>query len=177
MFFEYQWNSFLHTQVEQSIRLIFQNTKTSSPVTSPDVECVEARDAAISLARELLLQTKLIQRLVHAWYTNTGSDGNTGQPRPGYMGHLIRIANHVVEASAQEAVIKIMADLPEDVRVTWDNFVQSSLAEVITRLQTPLVAEAPSAGYGESHQHESALHQVNSDLRLYDYNSDLSFVY
>lgn len=175
LFFEYPWNSFLHTQVEQSIRLIFQNTKTSSPVTSPDVESVEARDAAISLARELLLEAKLIQRLIDAWYTYSGSDGGGGKPRPGYMGHLIRIANHLVEASAQDAVLKIVADLPEEVRVTWDNFVKTSLAEVITRLQTPLVAEAPSAGYGESHQHESALHQVKGNLRLSNSDSDFSF--
>lgn len=173
LFFEYPWNSFLHTQVEQSIRLIFQNTKTSSPVTSPDVENVEARDAAISLARELIHQAKLIERLIDAWNTfNGSSDDKVVKPRPGYMGHLIKIANHVVEASQQDAVRNIVDDLPQEVGVTWDNFVKTSLADVMTRMKTPLVAEAPSSGYGESHQHDSALHQVNSDHRLFNSNSD-----
>lgn len=97
---------------------------------------------------------------MQVWYLHNGSEGTSDQPRPGHMGHIMRIANHVVQASAQESIQKIIAQLPDDVRVTWDNFVKTSLTEVMTRLKQPLVAEAPSSGYGESHQQESALHQV-----------------
>jgi len=181
LFLEYPWNSFLHIQVEQIVKLIFDNTRLSSPVTSPEVvnqmtddassetpasqpdageekNDVSGREAAKLLAKELILEAKLPIRIATIW--NQHQQNSKENPRPGFMGHVVKIANHINDAISSEEEMKgWIQELPSEEKELWDSFVTTSLAEVNTRLSTPLVADAPSLNDENNLQKESILQQ------------------
>lgn len=178
LFFDYPWNSFLHTQVEQSVRLIFFNSKATSPVTSPTEEEASdarksddkaSREAAVLLVRELIQDTRLMTVIPQIWsrfnQKEEGSDREIPvliEHRPGFMGHLIKIANYINDAvSSDDNVKEFLDSLPPETREAWDSFVDSSLPALNTRMKTPLVPDVPSSGFEEAtHRAETALHQA-----------------
>lgn len=184
LFFEYPWNSFLHIQVEQIVKLIFDNTRLSSPVTSPEIvnqttgetsssvtpasqldggeekNDVSGREAAKLLAKELILEAKLPIRIATIW--NQHQQNSKENPRPGFMGHVVKIANHINDAiSSDEEMKGWIQELLSEEKELWESFVTTSLVEVNTRLSTPLVADAPSLNDEDSLQKESILQQVS----------------
>uniref|UniRef100_UPI00358FA564 serine/threonine-protein phosphatase 6 regulatory subunit 3-like isoform X4 n=1 Tax=Myxine glutinosa TaxID=7769 RepID=UPI00358FA564 len=110
LFFKYMWNNFLHYQVEQVIVTIL----TSCP------ECPDGGDCNLengsngtkenALVKYLFDKCCLVQRILDAWTSNE-TEQSSGGRRRGYMGHLTRIANCVVQSmdhGANEAHIKIL---------------------------------------------------------------------
>ena len=164
--------------MEQSIKLIFENSKATSPVTSPTEEVSNSskkpedgssQEAAVLLVKELIQDTCLISEIPKIWARfNQRIEGLdvevpvTTEPRPAYMGHLIKIANYMNESvTADETIKRLLDDVPAELLEEWNNFVRNSLLKVNERMKTPLVPDAPSSGYDETSQRqESILHQA-----------------
>lgn len=173
MFFSYPWNNFLHTQVEQSIKSVLVNIKSTSPLTTPEPADAEfpakGQETAVLLADDLLDSAQLVKRLLDVW---AEAETNVAEkhPRLGYMGHIIKIANHVVDSSQEEALKRKLEGLPTELGDAWTLFVSTKLTEINKRIQTPLVNEMPSNTFEEDvTRQENALHQVCQFLPEQDY--------
>ncbi|XP_025099468.1 serine/threonine-protein phosphatase 6 regulatory subunit 3-like isoform X3 [Pomacea canaliculata] len=129
LYFQYTWNNFLHTQVEQCILLILNNPAQEKNNTEDHL-----------LLAQLLTDVKLVQRLLTEWQDNDHQQlhkcfrKTEGGRRKGFMGHLTKMANAVTSAVEKgcnsELIKKYLTDLPEDYKQKWESFVSGTLAEI-----------------------------------------------
>ncbi|RWS09305.1 Serine/threonine-protein phosphatase 6 regulatory subunit 3-like protein [Dinothrombium tinctorium] len=174
LFFSYPWNNFLHTQVEQSIKSILNNSKSNSPVTSPtpndDISNLpSSQETTILLVKQLFSDSQLIKRMLDAWDCFNNEENKQKQPRPGYMGHIIKIANHIVASKDQEVVATELQNLSAEYSSKWNRFVNETLAEINKRIQTPLVNEIPTSAPFDKNsirQQENALQQAFIEYQM-----------
>ncbi|XP_060734767.1 serine/threonine-protein phosphatase 6 regulatory subunit 2 [Tachysurus vachellii] len=150
LFFKFTWNNFLHIQVEQCVSAILNQTAPDGLVEdSPEPKGLEPTphaDVAMFSHHDLLthlFQTcRLLQRILDAWEENERTQSEGGMRR-GYMGHLTRIANAVVQSvekgSAQSHITQLINALPEDYTERWQKFVDETLAETNKRNAVDLV--------------------------------------
>lgn len=167
LFFKYTWNNFLHSQVEQCIAFAL-NSELSLSVENDASENV--------LLQSIFLKCKLIQRILDAWDDNEVQQAKTGGRRRGYMGHLIKIANHVAQ-QAERGPLRafIKAHVAADTVVAWEAFVANTLAETNKRHQiylggvppVPSNSEDDDANYRDiPFSQDPGLQQVFSDYQL-----------
>ncbi|XP_041093565.1 serine/threonine-protein phosphatase 6 regulatory subunit 1-like [Polyodon spathula] len=95
LFFQYTCNNFLHTQVEQCVGLVLSNPWPGQEDQTGEETPPSAREN--QLVQHLLEKYSLIQRVLTAWKENENQQREGGRRR-GYMGHLTRIANHIVQS-------------------------------------------------------------------------------
>lgn len=125
LFFRYEWNNFLHTQVEQCLLIILNNSSIQ----------VEGK-LEHPLLDKLFLEYKLVQRILSEWEDNEQKQKPPGR-RKGFMGHLTKIANSisaVVEKNDSASLIKYNYNsLSEETKEKWESFVVNSLADTNRR--------------------------------------------
>ncbi|XP_051512084.1 serine/threonine-protein phosphatase 6 regulatory subunit 2-like isoform X2 [Myxocyprinus asiaticus] len=164
LFFKFSWNNFLHVQVEQCVSAIFnQNTPLNrSMQDSPDATQIQLENTRSDtpqpsetdtqnsdrftryLIKHLIKDCRLVQRILDAWEENDKTQ-EAGGMRQGYMGHLTRIANTVVQSAEKEQdkeqtqITQLLKELPEDYKRRWDHFVNETLAETNKKNTADLV--------------------------------------
>ncbi|XP_026283493.1 serine/threonine-protein phosphatase 6 regulatory subunit 3 isoform X1 [Frankliniella occidentalis] len=122
LFFKYQWNNFLHTQVEQCIASALKHQTKASGEGDPQVHC---------LVENLLVKCDLLRRILDAWEENEANQSKEKSQRRGYMGHLIKIANLVVDQVAKCSLRPILVkQLSPEVLGVWEEFVSCTLSEI-----------------------------------------------
>lgn len=133
LYFEYMWNNFLHTQVEQCISAIVQT---------------DSADNEHILVVQLITECKLLERIVDAFDKNQQQQAKAGGHRQGHMGHLTKIANSIVnnKVSRQNSqkIDELIKGLSEDLRNRWSAFVSGTLAEINKQNSTDLVGGTAS---------------------------------
>ncbi|XP_078664254.1 serine/threonine-protein phosphatase 6 regulatory subunit 3-A-like isoform X25 [Branchiostoma floridae x Branchiostoma belcheri] len=170
-FFQYTWNNFLHTQVEQCINTILTNPPSDD---SPNQE--GNPEPKHPLINNLLGQSRIIQRILDKWEEDQQIESQGGNRR-GYMGHLTRIANSLqtcLEKGPNKDLVKeIFKEVPEDYRERWETFVSGSLAEINKKNTVDLVGSHPLHSSSEDDDSDfkdipfppdSSLQQPNSAL-------------
>ena len=166
MFFAYPHNNFLHTQFEQSIKWILDNTESDPSVTnSLDEEMTQKKEESVNLLiNQLFTDCQIIERILKAW-NDYHSETNCPHPKPGYLGHIIKIANHIVNSKDVAIVKSNLEKLPPETLEAWNSLVEVRLAAINKRMQAPLVNETISAwsnlNAGNSTE-GNALQQVSS---------------
>ncbi|XP_076848959.1 serine/threonine-protein phosphatase 6 regulatory subunit 2 isoform X1 [Brachyhypopomus gauderio] len=156
LFFKFTWNNFLHVQVEQCVSAILNQTAPEGPTQdSPepartDHTHTSSADTANlemlshqDLVKHLFQKCRLLQRLLDAWEENDKTQAEGGMRR-GYMGHLTRIANAVVQCVEKEPVqaqiiTQLINELPIDYKGRWQKFVDETLMETNKRNAVDLV--------------------------------------
>ncbi|KAL4659525.1 serine/threonine-protein phosphatase 6 regulatory subunit 2 isoform X2 [Arapaima gigas] len=178
LFFKYTWNNFLHLQVELCVVAILnhpgQEEKTiSSPAkeeggtpeqqTSSNLPDVSGRSLLVT---HLFQKCRLVQRILDAWEEND-------KIQRGYMGHLTRIANVVVQNMEKGPVQAQIIDLiKEDCRGRLENFVDETLMETNRRNTVDLVSTHNLHSSSEDDDMESpfpnelSLQQAFSDYQI-----------
>ncbi|BFZ09907.1 hypothetical protein BsWGS_12946 [Bradybaena similaris] len=141
LYFTYEWNNFLHTQVEQCLLLIFNNTsiEINGQLQHP-------------LLTQLFTDYGLIQSLLAEWDGNEQHQNVKNGKRRGFMGHLTKIANAISglqEKNNSTLVKEIYNGLSQDVRDKWEAFVAGSLAEVNKKNTIELMRSHPLASSSE----------------------------
>nr|XP_032805036.1 serine/threonine-protein phosphatase 6 regulatory subunit 3-like isoform X6 [Petromyzon marinus] len=153
LFFQYVWNNFLHLQVEQCLTAVLSRpvmTPPPPPVQEeasesqgPEADPTENAKADSSLIAHLFQNCRLVERTLDAWESNSKEQANGGRRR-GYMGHLARVANCLVQNSGkgpnQELVQEQLKGLPDMYREKWEGFIEGPLAEMNKRNTTDLVS-------------------------------------
>uniref|UniRef100_A0A8B9HFX2 Protein phosphatase 6, regulatory subunit 2b n=1 Tax=Astyanax mexicanus TaxID=7994 RepID=A0A8B9HFX2_ASTMX len=133
LFFKFTWNNFLHVQVEQCVfAILHQAVPEGTTQHSPE---------PIQPENSLFQKCRLVQRILDAWEENDKTQAEGGMRR-GYMGHLTRIANAVVQCGDKEpaqAQITQLIKLPEDYKARWKTFVDETLAEINKKNAVDLV--------------------------------------
>uniref|UniRef100_A0A8C1QY04 Protein phosphatase 6, regulatory subunit 2b n=1 Tax=Cyprinus carpio TaxID=7962 RepID=A0A8C1QY04_CYPCA len=128
LFFKFSWNNFLHIQVEHCVSAILNQPTTNGKThDSPDQIQLETKDTQNSDKSDIL-----VQRILDAWEENDKTQ-EAGGMRKGYMGHITRIANTVVQNAEREQeqtqISQLIKDLPEDYKARWEQFVNETLTE------------------------------------------------
>uniref|UniRef100_A0A8C1IMA9 Protein phosphatase 6, regulatory subunit 2b n=1 Tax=Cyprinus carpio TaxID=7962 RepID=A0A8C1IMA9_CYPCA len=140
LFFKFSWNNFLHIQVEHCVSAILnQTTPNGKTHDSPDQIQLETQDTQNSEKTDML-----VQRILDAWEENDKTQ-EAGGMRKGYMGHLTRIANTVVQNAEREQeqtqiAQLIKGKLPEDYKARWEQFVNETLTETNKKNTADLVS-------------------------------------
>ncbi|XP_050991376.1 serine/threonine-protein phosphatase 6 regulatory subunit 2 isoform X1 [Labeo rohita] len=153
LFFKFSWNNFLHLQVEHCVSAILnQTTHNGKTHDSPDQIQLETQDtqnldksdmfSRCDLIKHLLKDCRLVQRILDAWDENDKTQ-EAGGMRKGYMGHLTRIANTVVQNAEREQeqtqIAQLIKELPEDYNARWEQFVNETLTETNKKNTADLV--------------------------------------
>ena len=164
LFFNYPHNNFLHTQVENSIKYILDNNEFyDSAIDLLKVNHFPKDEESVnSLINQLFTECKIIERILKAW-NEYYSETECPNPKPGYMGHIIKIANHIVKSKHLAIVKQNLEKLPSETLQDWNNLVEVRLAAINKRIQLPLFNEnitAWSNSNASSSTEGNALQQV-----------------
>nr|XP_032815767.1 serine/threonine-protein phosphatase 6 regulatory subunit 3-like isoform X5 [Petromyzon marinus] len=140
LYFTYVWNNFLHLQVEQAVTTILNN-----PPSTEESGDGPGTEDGVDVRREnasLFQRCQLVQRMLGAWESNEKEQEEGGRRR-GYMGHLTRIANAVVQSAEKGPnallIKELLTELPDDYRERWDVFVGSALVDINKKNTVDLV--------------------------------------
>ncbi|XP_051683890.2 serine/threonine-protein phosphatase 6 regulatory subunit 1 isoform X3 [Oryctolagus cuniculus] len=154
LFFHYVFNNFLHTQVEMCVSAMLSSgpppdSSPETPVSNPVV-------------KHLLQRCRLVERILTSWEENDRVQ-SAGGPRKGYMGHLTRVANALVQNTEKgpnaEQLGRLLKELPAEQQERWEAFVSGPLAETNKKNTVDLV--------NTHHLHSSS---DDEDDRLKEFN-------
>lgn len=154
LFFHYVFNNFLHTQVEVCVSTML----SAGPPADSSVE-TPAPNLGV---KHLLQQCRLVERILASWEENERVQ-SAGGPRKGYMGHLTRMANALVQNAEKgpnaEQLAQLLQEMPAEQREQWAAFVAGPLAETNKKNMVDLV--------NTHHLHSSS---DDEDERLKEFN-------
>jgi len=147
LFSRYEWNNFLHTNVQQCVFGILGGEphrplhaeNNAAPESSAEAATNAATteetetEKADTLLKHLFADCKLVERCLHLWEANEISE-KAGSPRKGYMGHLTKIMNQIKSSKEkgpnQEAIEALFEQFPADVQEQWKEVCEGSLEEI-----------------------------------------------
>ncbi|XP_077115670.1 serine/threonine-protein phosphatase 6 regulatory subunit 1 isoform X1 [Ranitomeya variabilis] len=134
LYFTYMYNNFLHSQVEACITNI---------LNSSAIEDASESDAAENLLVKYLVQKcQLVQKILSSWDDNEKAQSEGGR-RKGFMGHLTKIANALVQSSEKgpnNALInQLIKEFPDEQQERWESFISGSLTETNKKNTVDLV--------------------------------------
>ncbi|CAH1119628.1 unnamed protein product [Phaedon cochleariae] len=133
LFFKYHWNNFLHTQVENCL------------ISALKTHTFEEDDGKSNvLSKHLLVDCKLIEKVLGAWKENDEQQSQENGVRKGYMGHLISLVNKIVELCSTTALGQYIKDHLPDVAKYLDEFKETTLSETNKIQETLLGGVHPS---------------------------------
>lgn len=155
LFFKFSWNNFLHVQVEHCVSAILNPTTPNGKTHDcPDQFQLETQNSDTQnsdksdmftrgdLIKHLLKDCRLVQRILDAWDENDKTQ-EAGGMRKGFMGHLTRMANTVVQNAEREQeqtlITQLLQELPEDYKSRWEQFVNETLTETNKKNTADLV--------------------------------------
>eukprot|EP01100_Stratorugosa_tubuloviscum_P000238 TRINITY_DN104_c2_g1_i1.p1 TRINITY_DN104_c2_g1~~TRINITY_DN104_c2_g1_i1.p1 ORF type:complete len:598 (+),score=276.24 TRINITY_DN104_c2_g1_i1:208-2001(+) len=124
LFFDYPWNNFLHSLIEQMIQII-----------------IEGDDSIAELRTSLFTKSNLVEKIIQANDENTQQLSRPKGMRRGYMGHLSNIVQLIFKACQQNE--NINAILSEN--QGWRNYLDGPYAEQQLLENTQLGGPRPSA--------------------------------
>ncbi|XP_075696038.1 serine/threonine-protein phosphatase 6 regulatory subunit 1 isoform X2 [Rhinoderma darwinii] len=134
LYFKYMYNNFLHTQVEACIATILN----ASSIEDSNESNVEEN----LLVKYLLQKCLLLQRILSAWEDNEREQSEGGR-RKGFMGHLTKIANALVQSSEKgpntSLISQLIKEFPDEQQERWENFISGSLTETNKKNTVDLV--------------------------------------
>ncbi|XP_046889669.1 serine/threonine-protein phosphatase 6 regulatory subunit 2 isoform X1 [Hypomesus transpacificus] len=199
LFFKFTWNNFLHFQVELCVAgvlchsaqegrpqpgpgpqeipgLVKEPQQEQAPPSPKPPEPSVAPDVSHNtLVAHLFQHCRLVQRILEAWEENDKIQAGGGMRR-GYMGHLTRIANTVVQnlekGPVQTHISSLITELPEDCRGRWESFVDQTLTETNRKNTVDLVSTHNLHSSSEDDDMESpfpnemSLQQAFSDYQI-----------
>ncbi|XP_012342045.1 serine/threonine-protein phosphatase 6 regulatory subunit 3 isoform X1 [Apis florea] len=117
LFFKYTWNNFLHTQVQSCLALA--------------INC-DFKDTNNIIYVNIFNKCRLIDRILDAWDKNDNKQNKEIGNKQGYMGHLINIANNIVnQRERSENLDKFLKNnLLLECLNKWENFVNVELTKI-----------------------------------------------
>ncbi|KAG2176112.1 hypothetical protein INT43_005345 [Umbelopsis isabellina] len=149
LFFEFQWNNFLHYVVYDTLHQICNGR----------MDIGYNRELVISVFRD----GQLTQRITEAQKLNDESCVKSKGRRLGYMGHLTFISDEV---------IKVLASYPDEIynavkesldMESWDSYINGPLRETKLRDRVPLGGIKPAGGL-DSLEHDMITEDITRQI-------------
>ncbi|XP_036601772.1 serine/threonine-protein phosphatase 6 regulatory subunit 1 isoform X2 [Trichosurus vulpecula] len=170
LFFTYVFNNFLHSQVETWVSSVL----SAAAAAGEDGPEPPAPNPAV---RHLLQKCRLVERILGAWEENDRTQSEGGR-RKGYMGHLTRIANAVVQSAEKgpnaALVGQLLRELLGEQQQLWEKFVSGPLSETNQKNMVDLVSphnlhssdDEDERPKGFSFPQEAVLQQAFMDFQM-----------
>jgi serine/threonine-protein phosphatase 6 regulatory subunit 3 len=163
LYFQYAWNNFLHRQVEICLSTIVLND-------SPDS----------TLLTQLITEFKLLEKVVKGFSDNQKQQSTPGGHRQGYMGHLTRVANSLVNNTVNsrnaQKIDDLILSLPAEVQESWGQFKVGPLADINKKNNSELVGSAITSSRDIDEFGRIAFpqdgHKIGRTARLFGFNED-----
>ncbi|KAM9299406.1 serine/threonine-protein phosphatase 6 regulatory subunit 1 [Gastrophryne carolinensis] len=134
LYFRYMYNNFLHSQVEVCITTVLNST----PIEETNESDVQDNE----LVKYLFQKCQLVHRILSAWDDNDSEQSGGGRRR-GFMGHLTKIANALVQSSEKGPntllIGQLLKELSEEQQEQWEHFISGALSETNKRNTVDLV--------------------------------------
>uniref|UniRef100_A0A673UP19 Protein phosphatase 6 regulatory subunit 1 n=1 Tax=Suricata suricatta TaxID=37032 RepID=A0A673UP19_SURSU len=128
LFFHYGFNNFLHAQVELCVSAMLG---AGPPDSGPETPAPNPVVKHVSSGPQWPAVALIFSR-------------SAGGPRKGYMGHLTRLANALVQNAEKgpnaEQLGQLLKDLPSEQQEQWEAFVSGPLAETNRKNTVDLVS-------------------------------------
>ncbi|XP_043286921.1 serine/threonine-protein phosphatase 6 regulatory subunit 3 isoform X2 [Venturia canescens] len=117
LFFKYSWNNFLHTQVEQCLASVINS---------------EWGENAETVYSHMIVECKLISRLLDAWNQNSNTQNKETNVRQGYMGHLIKIVRNIVKQCKKNEILDeyLKTNLSAECAKQWEELITTELTMI-----------------------------------------------
>nr|XP_031828128.1 serine/threonine-protein phosphatase 6 regulatory subunit 3-like [Nomia melanderi] len=133
LFFKYKWNNFLHTQVQSCLALA--------------INC-DFNDGNDIIYTNIFIKCRLIDKILEAWDKNDNKQNSVNGVRQGYMGHLIIIANNIVNQRKKSKSLDnfLQSNLSCECLNEWENLVNTDLAKINETYLVILGEKTPSSG-------------------------------
>ncbi|KAM4015924.1 serine/threonine-protein phosphatase 6 regulatory subunit 1 isoform 2-T2 [Anomaloglossus baeobatrachus] len=124
LYFTYMYNNFLHSQVEACITNILNSSAIEDANESDPPENL--------LVKYLLQKCQLVQKILSSWDDNEKEQSEGGR-RKGFMGHLTKIANALVQSSEKgpnnALIVQLIKEFPDEQQEQWEAFITGSLTD------------------------------------------------
>ncbi|XP_076799633.1 serine/threonine-protein phosphatase 6 regulatory subunit 3-like isoform X1 [Clavelina lepadiformis] len=160
LFFRYEYNNFLHTQVVHCVQTVLGNavtvgfspccstkSSTEKEMEKDDDDDTDNPRKVAPLLTHLFEDCRIIQRILDAWDDSKCCEAEGATHRKGNMGHLTLITNHIVEnmdkGANSERIHQFIEGMPEEDQDRWRKFVTEPLAEVNERNSRELGGHNP----------------------------------
>jgi len=189
LFFRYEYNNFLHTQVVNCLHTVLANTASLTNFDGTQVSHEGKDDKEDDMRKTAPLLThvfedcRLIQRILDAWADNTTHETEGKGQRKGYMGHLTIICNHIIQIMDKQGqdnhdrVNLFIRGMAEDEQNRWSDFVGESLADINEKNSSNLGGHNPKIlsddENGDYSRYDSA-QQAFNDYQLQQITSNFS---
>lgn len=194
LFFRYEYNNFLHTQVVQCLHTVLTSGASSpSNNTVPPVQRLSMDEDSrkeedeenprklTPLLTHIFEDCRLIQRILDAWNDNRNHEEKCGQ-RKGYMGHLTIVTNQIIDTMERsinsERIKAFIEGMPENDQDRWAHFVSESLAEVNEKNLRQLGGYDPKTACSDNEadygRYDSSSQQAFNDYQLQQITSNFS---
>lgn len=195
LFFRYEYNNFLHTQVVNCLQTILSHTASMSAdgsvYTGEELSIQERKEdddlenprKIAPLLTHIFEDCRLLQRILDAWNENRNHEEGCGQ-RKGYMGHLTIISNQIIETMDKgrnsDKIKAFIEGMAEDDQDRWGHFVGESLAEINEKNSSQLGGHNPKArcsdddGDADYSRFDSSGQQAFNDYQLQQITSNFS---
>ncbi|XP_075164622.1 phosphatase 6 regulatory subunit 1-like protein fmt isoform X2 [Haematobia irritans] len=152
LFKKYCWNNFLHNEVEKCLHIALKNNcpYAENPAKRTDAEEIDFMLGINSpkltengeilpshIQTHLIVNCHLISRLIECWTLNKENEGQNKGRRLGYMGHLIKIIEHITTCISESKHIGalIESNLKDDAeREVWKSITDSTDGELTQAL-------------------------------------------
>lgn len=149
LFYKYSFNNFLHTQVQ----LFYQ--------TAIDWNCPDINELILE---NIFIKCKLLERIMESWEENGERKVEKSSVKQAYMGHLIELANYIVEECEKNSAFNdfLKAKMPEETFTQWETFVVEQLAE-INKLQRIMLG-GPAQAYKSESAEKSDVYAYSQEV-------------
>lgn len=182
LFFDYKWNNMLHTLVESIVQMVLES--------APYYVEADEQYPLHPMKQALLYDAKLVERIITAErvepHSQSGSSYTTFNPngyycihhldsrarRPGYMGHVLRIANAllIIQETNKDPVVANFLNNHSD----WNVYVNRFLSPENVVHRTVLGGERPPVPGAESDDEMAEYNQqdqANAETSNQDHNA------
>lgn len=138
LFKQYSWNNFLHSEVDKCLGYVFACSDQNDNEKNVETNLT-------ALQKHVIINCKIISKLVDCWEHNTETQASQNGRRLGYMGHLIQILKNVslCVSKYDELGALIQSTLNEEEWASWKSLTDPENGELSNELlkQTRLLAD------------------------------------
>lgn len=115
-----------------------------------------------SLVYQLLVEYNLIGKILDAYQQSVDKKSIS---KPSYLGHIIKIANHILSTKDVTVVKSCLDQLPSETQEAWAKWTVETLEDINSKMRSPLVSE-PSDLENNYYSDDAMVNQIQATVKV-----------